>query len=321
MQTWVDQNIPVMYLKPHRKWFEFERKIVPQNVAIWTMVRNEEYFLALWVAYYERFVPRENLFILVDGADSSLPDCLQGCQVVTLPKSQPGRGWDKRRWSFLSHFVSSLTYRFDVVMGGDVDELVVLDPLVGDNPVEYIQQRTSDEVITPFAIEVIHRVDLEPALDPSRPVLEQRIHGRANAVYCKPCITRRPIRWSLGQHYSDYPRLNLSSDLFLFHLRFFDRDALLERQKQRYLHVTNTDSDIVRGVAGAGWMQSVEQVDAELQGFANFGPPEQDGFSFDRLRKLMRRKWRLEEKRQIWRHAKFSGQNTFVIPERFRSVF
>ncbi|WP_209224734.1 hypothetical protein [Ruegeria sp. R14_0] len=214
-----------------------------------------------------------------------------------------------------------MTYKFDVVMGGDVDELIVLDPLVGDNPVKHIQQRTSEEVITPFAIEVVHRVDLEPALDASRPVLEQRIHGRANAVYCKPCIIRKPIRWSLGQHYSDYPHLNLSSELFLFHLRFFDRDTLLARQKLRYQHVTNADSEIFGGVAGAGWMQSAEQVDAELQGFADFGPPERTDFSFGRPRMQMKRRWRLEKKRQIWRHAKFSGQTTFVIPERFKPVF
>ncbi|WP_348539118.1 glycosyltransferase family 2 protein [Ruegeria sp. R8_1] len=285
------------------------------------MVRNDEFFLKLWVDYYARFVPRQNLYILVDGDDSALPDTLQGCQVITFPQNQPSRGWDRKRWNFLSQFASSLTYRFDVVIGGDVDELIVLDPLVGNDPVQYILQQTNAQVISPFAIEVVQRVDLEPALDAQRPILEQRRYGRTNAFYCKPCITRAPISWSLGQHYSNHPRLNLSSDLFLFHLRFFDRDTLLERQKQRYLHITNDNSDIVQGVAGAGWAQSVEQVSAELQSFADYGPPETNDFSFEHLRKQIKKKWRFEEKRQIWKHAKFSGQSTFVIPERFSSVF
>ena len=182
-------------------------------------------------------------------------------------------------------------------MGGDVDELIVLDPLVGDNPVKHIQQRTSEEVITPFAIEVVHRVDLEPALDASRPVLEQRIHGRANAVYCKPCIIRKPIRWSLGQHYSDYPHLNLSSELFLFHLRFFDRDTLLARQKLRYQHVTNADvSELIGDVAGRLLVSArPNRSTLNFKASTDFGHPEHAGeliVFITWLRMQRKRRWR-----------------------------
>lgn len=285
------------------------------------MVRDEVFFLQKWIDYYSRFVPRENLYILVDGPDSTLPEDTQGCQIITFPKSQPGRHWDRSRWRFLSQFAGALTHRFDVVIGGDVDELIALDPDLGGDPIAYIAEQTTEDVISPFAIEIVHRVDLETPLAPTHPILDQRSFGRPNAFYCKPCIIRVPVQWSLGQHYSDYPRLHVSDALFLFHLRFVDRDILLDRQKQRHAHVTDIDSNLIDNAAGAGWAKSVDDIDDQLLEFAQAGPPKADDFLFESHRSRMYRRWRYENKRSVWKHAKFSETETLVIPERFKSLF
>jgi hypothetical protein len=290
------------------------------NVAVWTMVRNEDYFLRLWVSYYAQFVPRENMFILLDGADSTLPDGLEGCQIVTFPKGDVGPGWDKKRWDFLSQFASALTTRFDLVVGGDVDELIVLDPQIGDDPIAHILADTTAPVISPFAIELVHRIDQEHPLDQNHPVLAQRAFGRINMWYSKPCIIRAPIRWSLGQHFSTHPELHLSRDLYLFHLRFVDHDMLVRRQKLRMAHVSNTDGAVMRGVAGVGWQQEASEISDFLHSFVAHGPPFETSFGFGPLRKRMQREWG-KGRGGFGKHACVHRMTTYRIPDRFRTVF
>jgi len=284
------------------------------------MVRNEDFFLRLWVKYYTQFVPRENMFILVDGPESALPDGLEGCQIITFPQGAVGPGWDVRRWNFLSQFASALTTRFDLVVGGDVDEIIVLDPQVGDDPFAHVLCETTAPVISPFAIEVVHRVDLEGELDQSRPVLAQRAFGRVNMWYSKPCIIRTPVQWGLGQHFSTHPELHLSPTLYNFHLRFVDYDMLMHRQESRVAHVSNADGKVVKGVAGAGWQQETSDVGDFLHSFVTHGPPQESNFAFGPLRRRMYRAW-AQGRGGYWRHARVHRMTTYRIPKRFRTAF
>ncbi|WP_170324490.1 hypothetical protein [Ruegeria arenilitoris] len=285
------------------------------------MVRNENFFLRLWVDYYSRFVPRQNLFILVDGADSELPDNLEGCTVIVLPQDDPSPGWDQRRWNFLSSFAGSLTLRYNVVIGGDVDELVALDPEIGSDPIRYILEETTADVIAPFAIDLVHRTDLEDAFDPSRGILEQRSFGRINTLYSKPCILRKPVTWSLGQHFSSNPDRVLSDKLFLFHLKYLDNGMLIERQQERLQQISNPDAKMVDGVAGRGWYRTLDQISDELKVFADAGPPRQVDLSFPHIHKKLRETWAFDKQEGLWRHATIRRSWTFPIPERFKALF
>lgn len=285
------------------------------------MVRDEVLFLKCWIDHYSRFVPREHLFIIVDGSDSLLPEDLDGCQVITMPKGKPGRGWDRRRWQFLSQFAGALTHRFDVVIGGDVDELIVLDPDVGDDPIEFIVNRTDAPVISPFALEIIHRVDQEQPLSGDAPIMAQRKYVSPNSFYCKPCILRKAVTWSLGQHYSDHPDLNLSEELYLFHLRYVDHDILMDRQKQRNAQVTDENNQFVSGTAGVGWSDSTEEKSAQLDAFAQCDVKEDKSFSFKWHRQKMKNRWQFETKRGVWRHGRFNDTILYKVPDRFSGAF
>jgi hypothetical protein len=92
------------------------------------MVRDDRFFLRIRVDYYARHVPRHHLFILLDGFDHTPPDFAAGCQIITLPRSEPGPGWDHRRWKMLADFNTMLLGRFDVAVLNDVDEIIVPDP-------------------------------------------------------------------------------------------------------------------------------------------------------------------------------------------------
>lgn len=286
------------------------------GIAFVTMVRDEDLFLRIWVEYYSRFVPRAALIVLLDGLDQRLPDWAEGVQALRLPRTAPGPGWDAARWRMISAIVSGLTERHEAVVFNDVDELIALDPAAGrDLPGAIRAEVAAHGVVSPFALELVHRRDLEPPLDPARPVLDQRRHARINASYCKPCLTGRPIRWSLGGHYADHPRLHLSDTLFLFHLRYVDAGILMARQARR-LAMAGAAAD----VAGGGWSQDESQMEAFLASI-EARPPEVTDFAFGWQRRRIRDSWRHDEKAGIWRHDTLHNRRSYVLPDRFAGLF
>ena len=71
---------------------------------------------------------------------------------------------------------------------------------------------------------------LDAPLDPARPLLVQRRHARLNPTYCKPLVTRAPIRWRPGLHFSD--ATTAFDDLLLLHTRYADRAQAVVRLAQ-----------------------------------------------------------------------------------------
>lgn len=263
----------------------------------------------------------------MDGFDQTPPDFAAGCQIITLPRSEPGPGWDLRRWKMLADFNAALLGRFDVVVLNDVDEIIVPDPARGIPLLDALGRAREVGVITPFAVEVVHRFDICPApIDPDRPILRQRPHVRVHSSYAKPCITSVPVRWSVGAHRSDFPRLHLDETLFLFHLRYLDRDLLLARQTTR--------NDFVRGargqddtsgneedvIAGVGWAKSTRELDRFLRELQQTKPEDKD-FRFDWQRRRIARSWVKDEGADLWRHGKMVGKQTYLVPDRFQDIF
>lgn len=290
------------------------------RIACVTMVRDEPVFLPRWVDHWRKTVPPEHMFILVDGFDQVIPPEAAGCQVVFLPRRPPAPGWDEARWRMLTAFAHALLERFDVVVLNDVDELVVLDPAAGGSLASALAEARELGVITPFAIEVVHRVDLEEEpLVAGEPVLGRRRYGRIHASYCKPCIVARPVRWSMGGHYSDHPVLHLSEKLFLFHLRAMDAAMLHRRQAARLSLVSDGEGRVREGIAGGGWARDADNVDQFLQSFCRSAPEVTD-FTFGWQRQRIRRSWRQEEGTGMWVHDRLHNRRSYAIPERFFGV-
>ena len=294
------------------------------SIAFATMTRNEGYFLPKWIQYYSQYVRKDQLYILLDGGDQLLPEESVGCQIISLPRRGYGRGWDRNRWDALQNFAGLLLSRYDVVVLGDVDELIVCDPLSGETLLPALARARQEEVISPFAVEVIHRTDLEPSLDLDRPILKQRRFARVNASYCKPCVISKPVCWSVGGHYSDHPTLNLDPSLYLFHLRFVDRNMLIERQRSRIAIIQEGLLAQTGGnepVAGAGWSKGLIEIDEFLESFIRKGAPIDNGFVFDWQRTKIQGSWEWDEDQGVWCHPKLHNRRTYIIPERFSDFF
>ncbi|NRB19332.1 MAG: hypothetical protein HRU33_17605 [Rhodobacteraceae bacterium] len=177
------------------------------------------------------------------------------------------------------------------------------------------------QVVSPFALEILHRFDIEAPLDFDRPILQQRKYGRVNATYCKPCIIREPVMLSIGGHYSDHHKLHLSDNLMLFHLKYIDRDMLMSRQTQRRQQTVAGNGEIWDTTTGNGWHHDANAMSDFLQSFLDRGLPEDRGVSFDWQRRRIQKSWQLDEKSGLWKHNRLHDRRTYTLPDRFQTIF
>jgi len=110
-----------------------------KKVAAITMARNDEFFLNRWIDYYGNQLGEENLFIYLDGEDQPIPQHAQKCHVIHQKRvAEHVVKAEKRRLSFLSTVAAKLLDEYDMVIGVDADEFLVVDPACNKTLAEYL---------------------------------------------------------------------------------------------------------------------------------------------------------------------------------------
>ncbi|MEZ5676656.1 MAG: hypothetical protein R3D81_15950 [Thalassovita sp.] len=190
------------------------------TVAVVTMVRDDLFFLKLWLNHYGRQFGRENLYIVNHGRGTDVARLAEGCNIIGIP-GDGQRNFDMKRWRLLNNLVMGLRSYYTHVIVGDVDELVVIDPADGRTLLEFLTEVRKNRVYTPLGLEVIHRIDQEhqPITDH---VLGLRRHVRLAPHYSKPCIISTGTKIARGGHYTQFEQLFTPDCLYLLHLKFCD---------------------------------------------------------------------------------------------------
>lgn len=286
----------------------------PKKIAAVTMVYNEAEYLPLWLKHYGRQVGPQNCYVIDHGSNDGSTSKLGLCNVIRIPRSP----YDPIQQSvFNSQFCSSLLNWFDWVIYSDVDELLMADPMVAPSLSEYIR-RPLPEVVTAIGLNVVHRVDVEPALDFGKAITSQRSHVFSSSSMCKPNLISRPITWSPGSHSSDAEVI--FDHLYLFHLRWVDLPYGLRRlQKTRAMDWARTnagqhqrveDERMIRTFNGFGRLPPRALVD-----FSLYADPIK-GYIDDVLAsQIGRENQTYKITLDMW------GQELWKIPERFVSQF
>lgn len=195
------------------------------RVAALTFVYNEAVNLPIWRRYYGQHLGEKNLFIvdreLNDGSASDLGDA----NLIPLPHTPFD---DTKKVQCLSSFQAGLLSHYDAVVCGDCDEIVVPDPDRYAGLADYIQ-RMDEDYATCMGIDILHTITKEPPIDFGRPILSQRRYGRFISVGCKTLVSKVPIKWDPGLHFSNR-RPKFDGNLINFHLKWMDYGCAIKRQ-------------------------------------------------------------------------------------------
>ena len=202
-----------------------------KRIATLTMVRNDDFFLRKWVEYYGSELGKENLYIYYDGEDQAIGDFCQGTNVFVHPKigTQVVTA-EKGRLKFLSQKAAELFAQgYDLVIGVDSDEYIVVDPKLGVGLGEYLSNQSIDVCLSSLGLDFGQKLGEEDDLSMKSSFLSQRHYAQIGTRYTKPSIIAQPCRWGSGFHRVKGHNFHIASDLYLLHFGYADKRLLEER--------------------------------------------------------------------------------------------
>ncbi|MCR4565951.1 MAG: glycosyltransferase family 2 protein [Bacteroidales bacterium] len=219
-----------------------------KRIAAITMVRKDDFYLKKWTAWYGSQIGEENLYIFLDGTDQPIPDWCPAAHITPVEKI-PGQvvQAEKRRLKLLSDEAARLFREgYDLVIGTDADEILVVDPARGENLAEYLDKADIKTSLSGLGVDVGQHLDEESDIREDEPFLSQRHYAHLCTRYTKPSVLAGPYQWGSGFHRVKCHNFHIGKDLFLFHIGYFD----MGRIQARF-----ADKDR----AAAGWTQHLKK--------------------------------------------------------------
>lgn len=210
--------------------------------AVFTLVRNERYFLPIWLNYYKKFFSTEDIYVLdhdtTDGSTEELD-----CNVRRLSHETVSHGWMRQ---VVRAFQRELLLEYQYVLFAECDEIVIsrkgLDCFIDECRVDAVRCTGYN----------LAQQQEEAQYHPSKTVLSQRGFW----FHCKPCcktlLAKVPLNWRMGFHHAAGIRLHCHDDLILLHLKRLDHTIALERFAERKAMLWDA-ADVARGL-GSHWL-------------------------------------------------------------------
>ena len=202
-----------------------------KRIAALTMVRNDDFYLEKWVEYYGGQLGKENLYIFFDGTDQKIAPFCKGTNAFLHEKigSKVVQA-EKGRLAFLSEQAAKLLAGgYDLVIGVDADEFIVVDPARGMSLAEYLSAQKIDVSLSALGLDFGQKLGEEGDITSDRPFLQQRRYAQIGTRYTKPSIVAAPCRWGSGFHRVKGHNFHIGKDLYLLHFGYFDKKRLEDR--------------------------------------------------------------------------------------------
>lgn len=203
-----------------------------KKICALTMVRNDDFYLRKWTAYYGAQLGEEHLYIYLDGTDQPLPDWCPKAHITPVEKI-PGQvvEAEKGRLDLLSAAASRLLQEegYDLVIGVDADEFILVDPRLGKSLAAYLSELKIGTSVSALGVDVGQHLGEEAAIREDLPFLQQRHYAHLSTRYTKPSIVARPCRWGRGFHRIKGHNFHIAKDLYLFHFGYFDLGRIQAR--------------------------------------------------------------------------------------------
>lgn len=205
-----------------------------KDICIFTLVRNESYFLPKWLNYYGRFFDKNDMYVLDDNScDGSTHNIAANVtKVVSDLKVASGNKMTYIVVDYFAKLLESYKYVFYV----DVDEFVVPTPSPNlmDHLIKHMINNRNCFITTGYELLYSKEKDGDVAFDPQKNILEQRSYAYPSREYSKPVCANYALHFNSGQHtaaneqpYSNSTRSD--SELILIHAKQFDPHYTLQR--------------------------------------------------------------------------------------------
>ena len=205
-----------------------------KRIAAITMARNDEFFLRRWIEYYGARFGVENLYIILDGLDQTEPQNAERANIIKLPHTDMSRtDGDKYRIGKISDLANELFKSYDIVIGCDTDEFLIVDPNTRASLAEYLSELNIKTSVSGLGLDIGQHMKREKKLNTKRPLLKQRTYALLSTRYTKPVVLAKPARWGSGFHSVKNHTFHIDENLYLLHFGAVDMGMLEYKAQKR----------------------------------------------------------------------------------------
>lgn len=216
-----------------------------KKVAAITMARNDEFFLTRWIEYYGRELGESNLYIYLDGVDQPIPANAGKANVIHRERVvEHVVAAEKRRLGFLSDVAAELLKTYDIIIGVDADEFLVVDPACGKSLQTYLSEIDINPCVSGLGMDIGQHLNNEATLNYQKPFLEQREYAYLSTRYTKPSVISKPVRWGSGFHRVKGYNFHIDPNLYLFHFGSVDMEMIKMRFQDKDRMATGREKHI-----------------------------------------------------------------------------
>lgn len=188
-----------------------------KKLAIFCPVKDETTFSQIWLDYYSKYIPKEDIYFLDFGSTSGIIGNRIHTDKNILDSIE--------LFEEIKRFHAELLKEYEYVIPTDVDEIIFHK----DGLDKYVENLKGIATCTGY--EIIN-MPHEAKFNPSKGILEQRNYWfRSKMYYDKTLIANRPLNWSIGLHSCENSPPN-DPELVLIHLHRFDFDICKERHER-----------------------------------------------------------------------------------------
>ena len=202
-----------------------------KKCAVFTIVKNESYFLPIWIKHYKRYFNNSDIYVLDhqtnDGSTSNLD-----VNVVSVVNEL---AFD-HRWlvEVVQSFQKDLLENYECVLFAESDEIIYsIDKALDESINDFIN---SDFNYIRFKVyEIIKDLQKEKILSIDESIIKNRNYWFDNWMYSKSLLSKVPLQWTWGFHnLASYPNDPTGTfGLTLCHLHRVDFELMLERHEER----------------------------------------------------------------------------------------
>lgn len=205
-----------------------------KKIAAITMARNDEFFLTRWIKYYGDEIGTENLYIYLDGTDQVTPKNAGAAHIKKLPHTDmPRAAGDKYRIGLMNDLARELLKSYDIVIGCDCDEFLIVDTNTNKTLAEYLSDIKIRNTVSGLGLDVGQNMNCESTLDTSAPILPQREYALLSTRYTKPVVKNAPVDWGSGFHSISGHNFHIDKNLYLLHFGAVDMQMLEQKAAAR----------------------------------------------------------------------------------------
>jgi hypothetical protein len=201
-----------------------------KKCAVFTIAKNESYFLPIWLKHFKQYFSNEDIYILDHQSTDGSTDNLD---VVVAPVYNE-KTFD-HNWlvSQVQEAQQRLLERYECVLFCEADELVytvdedfndVIDKFLSDDSAKFISVRSH---------ELVQNIEDEAPISETDKIFENRNRWFHHKMYDKSLLSKVPLHWVVGFHdTTDYVK-DFKYEMFLVHLHRVDFELMMKRHSDR----------------------------------------------------------------------------------------